>query len=206
MAVATQNRVRSRNGRLRMTEEEFVAWCDEDTRAEFVDGEVILLSPESLVDERLRWFVGPVLGIFVKHHGLGEVFGPNLQTRLRVELRRIPDLIFVAKENAHRLQKNHLEGAPDLAMEIVSPDSVARDYREKYLEYERAGVREYWVINPQVKQIDVYCLEKGRFVAQKKKRGVYHSKVVKGFYLRPQWLWQQPLPAVLDILKELEVL
>lgn len=206
MAVATKNHIHSRNGKLRMTEEEFVAWCDEDTRAEFVDGEVLLLSPESVMNERLRWFIGPVLSIYVKHHGVGEVFGPNLQARLRVELRRIPDLIFVAQENAHRLYKNHLEGAPDLAMEIVSPDSVARDYREKYIEYERVGVREYWIIDPQSKRVDVYCLEKGRYIAQKKKRGAYHSKVVKGFFLRPKWLWQQPLPSVLDALKELGVL
>ncbi len=206
MAVATQHRLRSRNSKLRMTEEEFVAWCDEDTRAEFVDGEVIRLSPESLQDEQLRWFVGSVLRTFVEQRGLGIVSGPNFQTRLRVGLRRIPDLIFVSQERAHLLQRTHLEGAPDLAMEIVSPDSVARDWRDKYLEYERAGVREYWVIDPQSRQVELYCLHKGQFVARRKKQGAYHSEVVKGFHLRPEWLWQQPLPAVLDTLKELGVL
>jgi Uma2 family endonuclease len=206
MAVATKNHVRSRNGKLRMTEEEFVAWCDEDTRAEFADGEVIPLSPESWQDEQLRWFIGSVLRTFVEQRGLGIISGPNFQTRLRVGLRRIPDLLFVSQERAHLLQKNHLEGAPDMVMEIVSPDSVARDYREKYLEYEQAGVREYWIVDPQSKRVDVYYLEKGRYIAQKKKRGAYHSKVVAGFFLRPQWLWQQPLPSVLDTLRTLGVL
>ncbi|MCS6859818.1 MAG: Uma2 family endonuclease [Abditibacteriales bacterium] len=176
MAVATPNRLRSRSGKLRLTEEEFAVWWDEDTRAAFVGGEVILLSPESVVDERIRWFIGSVLGIYVTHRGVGEVFGPNLQARLRVELRRMPDLVFVAQASAHPLHESYLEGAPDLVMEIVSPDSVARDDCEKYLEDERAGVRECWIVDLQSKRVEFYGLEQGRYIAQKQKRGAYHSK------------------------------
>ena len=91
LSIAT---VKSLDG---MTETEFVAWCDEDVRAEYVDGKVITMSPESVNDERLRWFIGTILQIFVESHDLGEIFGPNLQIRLRPRLRRIPDLLFISQ-------------------------------------------------------------------------------------------------------------
>ncbi|MBI2875267.1 MAG: Uma2 family endonuclease [Candidatus Tectomicrobia bacterium] len=191
-----------------MTEEEFVACCrDEDVKAEFVDGRVIIVPPESRRDEAIRWFVGTVLHIFVEHHHLGEVYGPNLTARLRVGLRRVPDLLFISHDRLSLLRESHLEGAPDLTLEIVSPDSAARDWHDKYLEYEAAGVREYWVIDPQVQRMDVYQLnETGRYEALPQEEGVYRSAAVPGFWLRPDWLWQEPLPGTLEILRELGVL
>jgi len=129
-----------------MTEEEFEAWCDEDVRAEYVDGEVIVHTPVSTRYNDVMWFLGTLLNMFVSHHGLGRVYGPELQVRLRPGLRRVPDLLFVAKARTEIIHERHVEGAPDLVIEIVSPDSVVRDWREKYFEYEAAGVQEYWVI------------------------------------------------------------
>lgn len=57
-----------------MSEDEFVEWCDEDFRAEYVDGKVIIMIPESVRGERMRWTIGTILGLFVEHHDLGEVF------------------------------------------------------------------------------------------------------------------------------------
>ena len=141
-----------------MTEAEFVEWCDADIRAEYVDGKVIIMTPESVRDERMRWNIGSILRDFVEHYDLGEVFGPNLQIRLRPRLRRIPDLLFIARQRLHLLEEAHLEGAPDLAMEIVSPDSRERDEDNKFKEYEAYGIREYWIIAPLAKQIHVYRL------------------------------------------------
>jgi Uma2 family endonuclease len=190
-----------------MTEEEFVAWCNEDTRAEFVDGEVIVLSPESRIDEALQWLIGGVLSIYVEQRGLGEVYGPNMQTRLRVGRRRSPDLIFVRTDRLHLFAEKHFEGAPDLAVEIVSADSGARDWHDKYLEYEASGVREYWVIDPAIQRVDAYALnDAGRYELLPLTDGAYRSIVVPGFFLRPEWLWQDPLPNKLELLRELGVL
>ena len=190
-----------------MTEEEFVQWCDEDVRAEYVDGKVIIMTPESTRDERARWSIGGVLRDFVEYHDLGEVFGPNLQIRLRPRLRRIPDLLFISKAQLHLLQEAHFEGAPDLAMEIVSPDSQERDKQDKYQEYEAFGIREYWIIAPLTRQIDVYHLtDQGKYELLLPESGVYHSRAIPGFFLNPQWLWGDPRPKKLDILRELGLL
>ena len=190
-----------------MTEDEFVEWCDEDIRAEYVDGKVIIMTPESVRDERMRWSIGTILGLFVEHHDLGEVFGPNLQIRLRPRLRRIPDLLFISHERLHLLEEAHFEGAPELAMEIVSSDSQERDEDDKYKEYEAFGIREYWIIAPLAERIDVYHLSEQRKYEPllPDASGVYRSAVIPGFFVNPQWIWHQPPPKKRDILRELGV-
>ena len=189
------------------TEEEFEAWCDEDVKAEYVDGRVIVHSPASTRHVDTVLFLAYLLKSFVAKHGLGTVLGPEVQVRLRPGLRRVPDLLFVAKERTNIIRETLVEGPPDLIIEIVSPDSTARDWREKYWEYEQAGVSEYWVIDPQARRMDVYCLEEtGRYKAVPSEAGVYRSRVVSGFWLRSGWLWQEPLPNVLEVIGELKVI
>jgi Uma2 family endonuclease len=183
-----------------MTEEEFVAWCDEDIKAEYVDGEVIVYTPVSRRHDDLTWFLGTLLKLFVEKNALGSIHGPELQVRLRAGLRRVPDLLFIAKEHRDILQDAHVEGATDLAIEIVSPGSEERDWREKYWEYEEAGVKEYWVIDPYSQTMAMYRLgEEERYHRVELKEGIYRSEVIPGFCLRPEWLWQEPLPNVLEI-------
>jgi Uma2 family endonuclease len=193
---------------LRMTEEEFVAWCDEDTRAEWVDGEVIVPSPANLKHVDLAGFLNLILRVFVTSKDLGAVYGPELQVRFAaLRRRRVPDLLFVATEHTDILKTTEVDGAPDLIIEIVSPDSLARDWREKYLEYETAGVREYWVVDPMAQRVEVYALgADGRYALIEEKDGVVHSTVLAGFFLKPAWLWQEPLSNPLEILRELGVL
>lgn len=187
-----------------MTEEEFVAWCDEDTRAEWVDGEVIIMSPVSTDHGRLTWFILSLLNLYAQERDLGEALGPEVTVRINSKRRRLPDVFFVAKERSHLLLKNHFEGAPSLIVEVVSEDSVDRDWRVKYLEYERAGVDEYWVIDPLYQRMEAYALEAGkgyRSIAPMESK--IASRVVTGFYLRREWLWQRPLPKVPALLSEL---
>jgi Uma2 family endonuclease len=147
----------------RMTEEEFVAWCDEDTRAEWVDGEVVLMSPATAERADLNGWLNIVFRLYVEKRDLGVVLGPEFQVRLGPQRRRrVPDLLFVAKGREEIIRPNHVEGAPDVVMEIVSPDSVARDWRVKYLEYEAAGVREYWVLDPGSQQLEASVLAEDR--------------------------------------------
>src|SRR5262245_2970987 len=194
--------------RLRMTEEEFMAWCDEDTKAEWVDGEVIVHSPANLRHVDLAGFLNLILRWFVTSRGLGVVYGPELQVRFAsLQRRRVPDMLFVSTERMNILKNTEVEGASDLIVEIVSPDSPTRDWREKYLEHEAAGVREYWVVDPMSQRFEGYTLgAAGRYALIEEKDGVVYSTFLAGFFLKPPWLWQELLPNPLDVLKELGVL
>lgn len=190
-----------------ITEEDFVAWCDEDTWAEWVEGEIIMMAPVSGDHADLGVWLTKVIGLFVEAKNLGVVRGPEFQIRLNPECRRVPDLLFVSANRRDILRRNHVEGAPDLIIEIVSPDSAARDWREKYLEYQAAGVREYWIIDPDHERLEAYRLSgEGTYQLIEEKNGQVTSGVLAGLYLRPAWLWQEELPKAIDVLRELKVL
>jgi Uma2 family endonuclease len=189
-----------------MTEEEFDEWCDEDTRAEFVDGRVVLMSPVAIEHHDLNNFLGDLLRAYLRYRPAGRLLGPEFQVRLRIGLRRVPDLLYVAPENRERIQRTMLDGGPDAAWEFISRDSAERDWRDKYLEYREAGVREYWVIDPYAMTVTLYRLsEDAQYERIKEVEGVISSEVVPGFWLRTEWLWQVPLPNPNDCLREMGI-
>ena len=179
-----------------MTEDEFVAWCDEDVKAEWVDGEVIIMSPASMRHQDIADWLVAILRFYVSAHRLGRVFGSEFMIRLGpIRRRRVPDVLFITKERQHLLRPNHFEGAPDLAIEVVSPDSEDRDRRDKYLDYQAAGVREYWIIDHANEDLRVYSLDgRGLYRALPVVEGRVASTVLPGFFVRPEWLWESPLP------------
>ena len=190
-------------GRPRMTYEEFLAWADEDTLAEWVDGEVIMYTPASRRHQDIGGFLYEVLRAYVRLRRLGEVIQAPFQMKL--ERGREPDLLFVARQHLERLKETYLDGPADLVVEVMSPDSVARDRGEKFYEYAQGGVPEYWLIDPDVEWTEFYHLgEDGRYrTVFSGTEGEYHSHILPGFWLRVEWLWQEPLPHPLRVLGQI---
>jgi Uma2 family endonuclease len=187
----------------RMTYEEFLAWADEDTRAEWVDGDVVMNSPVSLRHEQITTFLIDVLSQYARLHELGTVVGGPFQMKL-AHSGREPDVLYVAKGHEGRLRDTFLDGPADLVVEVISPESVTRDRQDKFAEYQAAGIPEYWLLDPQPQQAEFYQLDtQGRYqLVPLDARGIYHSRTVPGFWLQVDWLWQDPLPdAVATLLK-----
>lgn len=191
------------SGPRKMTYEEFLEWADEDTLAEWVDGEVVMSTPASNIHQDLSGFLESVMRSFVEAHHLGIVRSAPFQMKLERSGRE-PDLIFVANEHLERLKSTRLDGPADLVVEILSPESAARDRGEKFYEYEQAGIPEYWLIDPQAGRAEFYQLDAGGHyqTVGPEAGGVYHSTSLPGFWLRVGWLWQTPLPAVDEVLLE----
>jgi hypothetical protein len=140
--MATEIQVPRVPPKAKMTFEEFHDWCDEDTWAEWVDGEVIMVSPADSRRQEISKFLIKVLDIYVEARGLGTLFqAPFLMRLAERPSGREPDLIFIARERLHLLKKTYLDGPADLAIEVVSPESIGRDRGEKFVEYERAGIK-----------------------------------------------------------------
>lgn len=189
------------------SEEAFEAWCDEDIRAEYVNGEVIMHSPPGTDHEDDVMWLGPILRFFIDRDELGRFFGSNTQIRLPGGKRRLADLVFVAKNRLDIVHPTYIDGAPDLVVEFVSEESTVRDWREKYWEYEAAGVKEYWIIDCRLKRMDLNILgEDNKYVPAKEQDGKWHSKVLPGFWLEPEWFWQKPLPSVVGVAREIGIL
>ncbi len=186
----------------RMTYPEFLDWADEDTLAEWVDGEVQMTSPASARHQNISGFLAGILQIFTQYRNLGVVLSAPFQMKLKNG--REPDILFVKTAHLERLRANYLEGPADLVIEIISPESIGRDRGEKFYEYAQGGVPEYWFIDPQRQHVECYELAgeyyRLRFEGQ---AGRYESLVLPGFWLRVEWLWEEPLRSPIRALAEI---
>lgn len=190
-----------------MTEEEFVDWAGEKTRAEWVDGKVIMMAPVSLDHDGICWLVRSVVQVFAEHHRLGTVYGSEVMFRLPGQRqRRLPDISFVSKSRVEILKPNHLDAAPDMAMEVVSPDSIKRDWRDKLETYRRAKVREYWIIDPLQSHLECHVLTRsGTYRQAPETEDGVASTILPGFRLKSEWVFANPRPSIMKILKELGI-
>jgi Uma2 family endonuclease len=91
----------------------------------------------------------------------------------------------VAKESKDIIGKKNIAGTPDLLIEVVSKGSVVRDYVEKNNDYEKFGVKEYWLIDPLNETIIVHALEEGKYnvFSAVEEQGIAKSKLLEGFEL-----------------------
>lgn len=194
--------------RPRMSYEEFLAWADEDVHAEWVNGEVITFMPPNTLHQSLVQFLSALLALFVQFFRLGKVIHAPFEMKAAPDgPAREPDILFIASEHLERLTAERLQGPADLVIEIVSDESVTRDRVDKLYEYEEAGVREYWIIDPRPRRhrAEFYVRdERGQFQpALPDRERVYHSTAVPGFWLRVDWLWAEELPDALFTFAEI---
>jgi Uma2 family endonuclease len=179
-----------------MTFQEFLDWADEDTHAEWVDGRVILL--HVTVRERheaIRGFLHWLFYSLIRSTRQGAVYGEPFQMWLPLLNRsRAPDIFFVREESRFRVGEHYLQGPADIAVEILSPESEARDRVEKLNEYQQAGVSEYWVIDHQTRRAEFHVLgADGRYaLAFAGETGLYQSSVLPQMGIKVEWLWQEP--------------
>lgn len=115
-----------------------------------------MVSPASIIHQQLASLLEALIRVFVEVTSAGRLIRAPFAMRLGVLSRvREPDLLFVSKERLGLVLDTYLDGPADAAIEIVSSESVGRDRGEKFVEYERSGVREYWLIDPDRSWADV---------------------------------------------------
>lgn len=100
---------------------------------------------------------------FVTARSLGEVRFAPLPVQLWPGKIREPDVLFLTREHADR-RSERAWGPPDLVMEVISPGTEGLDRETKPAEYARAGIAEYWIVDPHGRSIEVWGLEQGTYV------------------------------------------
>lgn len=189
----------ARPGAVPMSYGEYLALPD-DVHAtglvEWVDGVAIFHMPPQIHHQEIASYLTAVLRFFAQFFKLGTVLASPVEMRCGSDgPAREPDIVFVSKANLYRLTQQRLDGPADLAIEIVSDDSVKRDFDDKFFEYERCGVREYWIVDPRPNRqraIFYQLTGEGKYESIKPDAGVYRSVSVPGFWLRVDWLWSMP--------------
>jgi len=186
-----------------VTFEEYLEQSSDTRICEWVDGEVITMPGASFEHQNLSGFLLTVMRFFVEKNDLGIIITSPFAMKLSEQRRgREPDILFVGKDRQHLFKKTYLDGAADLAVEIISPESIGRDRGEKFVEYEAAKIREYWLIDPERKQAEFYRLNSdGFYQLISTPEGVFKSEVLPEFFLHVKWLWQESLPTITALKK-----
>jgi Uma2 family endonuclease len=196
----------------RMTDDEFLRLCDEDTKADLIDGVMIMESPASDSHERLFKFLMHVLDLYVSQRNLGQVRGSHTAVQLDEGHVYEPDLLFIHRERESIIGEKQVSGAPDLVVEILSASTYHYDVGAKREGYERYGVGELWLLDPygqEGTQMLVRDEATGKFGETGFSGGVYRSTVIPDLWLRAEWLWPgegEPHPDVIEVLGELGVM
>jgi len=188
----------------RISFEEFLSAYD-GVHAEWIDGEVTLMTPNTDQHSRLLRFLSGILQPYAEEKQLGEVFVPAYAMWLGDRRAgREPDVFFVAREHGARVQRTFLDGPADLVIEIISADSRGRDRGDKFYEYETAGVPEYWLIDPERRKVEAYRLGDDATYEPVSlgEPAVLRPNALPGAWIPVEWLWQEPMPHVTAVLKE----
>lgn len=169
----------------------------EGVHAEWLTGQVLIVT-NNVRHQQLLAFLTALLHLYLGFRQVGELLVAGVSMYLSDQQpAREPDLMVVLREHQDRIRPTYLNGAADVVFEIVSPESSERDYGTKYVEYEAAGVTEYWLLDPLRQQAALHRMTgEGYFQrVEPDAGGRLVSTVLSGFALQPEILWQEPLPA-----------
>jgi Uma2 family endonuclease len=142
---------------VKLTYDDFVLFPDDGQRHEIIDGEHYVTPSPNTKHQKIVVNLTVEIGSWLKEHPIGTLFCAPFDTLLSNFDIVEPDLLYLSKERAAEfLTPAHVRGAPDLVVEIGSPGTRRRDETIKRRLYERSGVLEYWVVDPELDLVRVY--------------------------------------------------
>lgn len=142
----------------RLTFEEFQKLPEVEGRTyELDEGELLMEPSPTFLHNRIRDRIARRLSEFIESRNLGEVI-VEMDFRLTPDTVRNPDVAWVTSEHLRRIDVNRspVEGAPALAIEVISPTNSAEDTLKKTQQYLRAGCRSVWIIYPGLRLIEIH--------------------------------------------------
>ena len=187
-----------------VTEEIFDELADEDTKAELLDGVMIVHAPASLQHEDVASFLGGLMGFYADAKALGKVISSGNGVVHLASCRKFaPDIFFIRQERVPTPLPKEFEGAPDLVVEVLSLSNRRDDLFAKRPAYHAVGVPEIWFVDTESRRIIVdYKREQG-YVEEIVTEDRVLSAVLEGFWIHAPWLWAEPLPNRMACLQEI---
>jgi Uma2 family endonuclease len=171
--------------------EKFLEELTEDTRAEFINGEVVVHSPCKVRHFETVASLSRLMGVYVDIRMTGLLATENAMITLSRNYYQ-PDIIYYKKEKRQKLAPDQmLCPAPDLVVEILSPSTARNDRGVKFEDYATHGIGEYWIVDPETEVVEQYLLEGDAYALKiKATDGHISSRVIEGFEI--------PIRAIFD--------
>ena len=149
---------------LKLTYDDFLLFPDDGKRHELIDGEHYVTPSPNVRHQEISGRLHLLIGAWLQDHRVGRIFYAPLDVLFTQFDVVEPDLMYMSNERAAEiLTAKHVSGTPEIIVEIGSPSTRKRDETIKRRLYERSGVAEYWVVDPELEVIRVYRIEEGRF-------------------------------------------
>lgn len=146
-----------------MTAEELIKLPRGRFRYELVKGELLTMSPAGEGDGAISANLAAELVRHVKANKLGIVYGAETGFKLESNPDTVlaPDVAFISRERVGEISKKYREGAPDLAVEVISPGESRNRIEKKVGQWLQLGARVVWIVNPQTATVTVYRADGG---------------------------------------------
>jgi Uma2 family endonuclease len=171
-----------------------------DKHVEWVNGEVVVMAPIEDVHNSLSGYLYMLILGYLEMNPIGIVrYDPFVMKLETMKAYRQPDLQIILGDNLKNLTPTAMIGAADICIEVVSVASIGTDYDIKFGEYEKGGVKEYWIIDPKRRVVNFHRLnENGVYEAINATDNRYTTLLLPQFVFDTTILWRDKLPATLE--------
>ena len=149
--------------KVRFTYEDYVSLPDDGKRYQVIEGDIYMVPAPAPGHQDIARRLVILLNEFVERHKLGRVYFAPCDVILSEEDIVQPDIFFISSEREHIIIERNIQGAPDLVIEILSHFTAKLDRTAKLKLYERSGVKEYWLVDPDREEMEVLTLKRGSY-------------------------------------------
>ena len=136
------------------TYRDLVALPEDQLRHELIDGQHVVTPSPSTAHQLILWNIGSILAPYLRATPIGTALAAPFDIKFSMLTVLVPDIVyFTADRFARVVNEKHATAAPDLVVEVLSPGTRRRDKGRKRAVYDREGVQEYWIVDPDARSI-----------------------------------------------------
>lgn len=149
---------------------------------QLIEGELVMTPPPGTLHQIIARNLFIKISALVEKNSAGLLLFAPVDVYFDDENAFQPDIVFVSKQRRDIVKDDGIHGAPDMVIEILSPSTAYYDIKKKYKLYEKFGVREYWIVDPEMKSVELYSLTQGKFQmsAGLSEQGTVKSGILEG--------------------------
>ncbi|MGP8329623.1 MAG: Uma2 family endonuclease [Methanosarcinaceae archaeon] len=168
------------------TYQDYLDLPEDGKRYELIHGELIMAAAPYMVHQAVSRNIAFELEAYVRKTQAGLIYYAPVDVVFSDTNVVQPDILFIANENKHIITEKNIAGAPDLIIEILSPNTAYYDMLEKKELYAVHNVQEYWIVDPKKHWVEVYSNREGKFERDQRveKEGIVKSRILTGWEIR----------------------
>ena len=150
----------------------------EGTLCQLINDKLVMSPSPIIIHQEVLNDINVEISMFLRKNPVGKVLIAPLDVHFSRQNILQPDILFIKKENLNKIQNNFLLGAPDLVIEVLSPSTSQLDWEDKKMIYERYGVQEYFIVEPNSRSVTSFFLNNAEYEEQESTTGEIKSVIL----------------------------